>query len=380
MGTAKRNAHPALIAELLREPGGFDFLRAVQVLEAQRTARQPGADGELVGFDRPPSETGLRFGSSASLAFPAKSIASVRAREGPGETAYDVAVSFLGLVGPAGTLPVHYTETVLQRLHAKDASLGDFLDAFQDRGIALFYRAWKKYRLPLAFASSDPARGKLDPVLNAILALLGLLPRARAKPVHAIELAQAHHAGLFADRRRSAAGLRAMLRGLLRCEVAVEEFVGQWIDLDRAAWSRLGDGEGGAPARLGDESVLGARVWSVDARVRVVAGPLDRARFRELWPGGAPVRFLWQLVRAYLGPLIECELVWQLAPDAPAAQHLGSDQRLGRDAWLGWGGNAAPDTRVASPPWHNSRPGSIAPGSVSHDSNAARDAASLAMA
>jgi type VI secretion system protein ImpH len=203
-------------------------------------------------------------------------------------------------------------------------------------------------------------------VLTALLGLVGVLPRPRAKPLGAGELAQVHHAGLFADQRRSASALRGMLGGLLGSPVRLEQFVGQWVALDPGARSRLGDGPGaGLPARLGEESVLGARVWCVDARIRVVAGPLDRARFRELWPGGERVRFLWELLRTYLGPLIECDLVWELAPDAPAAARLGGDQRLGRDAWLGWSEFGRPDTRVPSPPWHNPRPDALRPESHS---------------
>jgi type VI secretion system protein ImpH len=352
MGTEKRQPHPALIERLLREPGAFEFFRAVQLLELHRMASSKGLS-RSVGFDHPRSEVGIHFRSAASLAFPPRAVFAVRAGEEPGPD-YEVEVSFLGLVGPAGTLPVHYTEIVLERLHAKDESLRDFLDAFQNRCAAFFYRAWKKYRLPVAYASTDRKRGEADPVLSSLLSLVGLNPRPRGMELRSEELAQVHHAGLFSDQRRSAQGLSAMLKGLLGCEVEVVQFVGQWIDLDPDAWSRLGDGPGpGMPARLGAEAVLGTRVWSVDTRVRIVAGPLSRERFKRLWPGGEPLRFLRELVRAYLGPLLDFDLVWELYPDAPASLCLGGDQQLGRDCWLGWSGFGEPDTRVSSPPWHN---------------------------
>ena len=226
--------------------------------------------------------------------------------------------------------------------------------------MALFYRAWRKYRLATAYLSTDRSTGEADPILNSLMALVGAVPRRHGETIDAAELAEVHHAGLFSDRRRSANGLRSMLRGLLGCEVEVEQFVGQWLELDPQALARVGSGAGpGVPARLGEETPLGTRVWSVDSRIRVVAGPLDRARFRELWPGGAPVRFLWEVLHAYLGPLVECELHWELAADAPAAVQLGGDQRLGRDCWLGWSERGRPDTRVSSPPWHAPRPLSL---------------------
>jgi type VI secretion system protein ImpH len=359
MAAAKRKPNSALIDKLLREPGAFDFFRAIQVLETSRLGPGGRRARPSVGFDHPVAEVGDRFGVASSLAFPACALTEVEIEDSSAEDAsgYRLLVSCFGLVGPAGTLPAHYTETVLQRLHAKDESLRDFLDLFHERAVALFYRAWKKYRLAASFDSTDRASGRADPVLTSVLALVGLHSRSQGHAITAESLTQVHHAGLFSNRRRSAHGLRAMLRGLLRCEVEIEQFVGQWVELDSATRSRLGEGPGpGTPARLGEEAVLGSRVWSVDSRLRIVAGPLDRGRFRELWPGGDPVQYLREVVRAYLGPLLEFDLVWRLAPSAPAGIALGGGQRLGRDSWLGFGESDRADTLVISPTWHNFEP------------------------
>ena len=363
MGPTQRKPDSPLIRRIQDDPSSFEFFRAVQLLEAHLLARS-GRAGRGIGFDQSSAEVGLRFSVVPTLAFPPTPIAAVketRAVAGVGERtapeAYDVAVSFMGLVGPAGTLPVHYTETLLQRVHAKDNALRAFLDGLHDRTTALFYRAWKKYRLAVSFEQSVPARGEADPILGVFLGLVGRRPRRRGKAFRPEEFGEVHHAGLFSDRRRSARGLQTMLAGLLGCAVRVEQFVGQWIELDAGALGRLGGTDGpGVPARLGDETVLGSRVWSVDSRVRIVAGPLDRARFRELWPGGARVGYVREIVRTYLGPLIEFDLEWELDADAPTPLCLGGAQLLGRDCWLGWSDDGQPVRRVHSPPWHEASP------------------------
>ncbi len=360
MATARRRPHPALIERLLAAPAAFDFFQAVRVLELETAARAPGGAARALDLDRPPSELGLRFRAATSLAFPVHALAAARAVEsaGDGVSGFELEVACLGLIGAAGTLPRHYTVALLERLQLKDPTLREFLDLLQHRTLVLFYRAGCKYRIASAHeAPVARTNAAADPVLEIFLSLIGLGARAAAAEVDPLLAALAHHSGHFANRRRSAEGLRAMLSGLLRCSVRVEQFLGEWVELDLRSRSRLGRGAGpGAQARLGEETTLGTRVWTVDSRVRVVAGPLDRQRFCELWPGSPKLRLLEQLTHAYLGPLIDFEFVWELAANAPAIQRLGSDQRLGRDAWLGWSDVARADVRVASPPGQNRAP------------------------
>ncbi|MEM7518773.1 MAG: type VI secretion system baseplate subunit TssG [Planctomycetota bacterium] len=242
METAQRQSNPALVGEILERPGAFDFFRAVEILEGE--VRRAG--GAFVGSDRGMRGAGanftgpeIRFRVEPTLGFAAAPISKV-AHE---RQSYQLAVSFLGLVGSSGTLPVHYTETLLHRLHQKDYALQTFLDALQDRTVALFYRAWKKHRPTVAFAETNRALGQADPILEMFLGLVGRLPRARGKAIGSTEWSEVHHAGHFSERRRSARGLKILLEGLLRCTVRVEQFVGQWIELDEDALSRLGDRE-----------------------------------------------------------------------------------------------------------------------------------------
>ncbi|HEX5271052.1 MAG TPA: type VI secretion system baseplate subunit TssG, partial [Gemmataceae bacterium] len=143
-GTTPVTPSPRALADRLFAEGyAFDFFQAVRLLEALYPGRQVGGTEEPV-----------RFRAWQSLSFPPSAVAGLRPPDSE-EVPAVMTVAFLGLTGPSGVLPRHYTELLL-RLQ-RDArgpertALRDWLDMFNDRLIALFYRAWRKYRFWLAY-------------------------------------------------------------------------------------------------------------------------------------------------------------------------------------------------------------------------------------
>ena len=75
------------------------------------------------------------------------------------------------LTGPSGVLPRHYTEMLLRwerdrkddEKHAPRA----WFDLFNHRFISLFYRAWTKYRFPVAYERAA-GRGREDAFTAAL--------------------------------------------------------------------------------------------------------------------------------------------------------------------------------------------------------------------
>ena len=64
-------------------------------------------------------------------------------------------VTFMGLAGTGGVLPGHYTQLLIDRVREKDFGLRDFLDLFNHRLIAQFYRAWEKCHFFVGYESSQ---------------------------------------------------------------------------------------------------------------------------------------------------------------------------------------------------------------------------------
>jgi type VI secretion system protein ImpH len=339
---------PRPLAERLFAEGyAFDFFQAVRLLEALYPGRQ------LDGPDEP-----VRFRAWQSLSFPPSAIAGLRPPVSEAAPAV-MTVAFMGLTGPSGVLPRHYTELLL-RLQ-RDArgpertALRDWLDLFNDRLITLFYQTWRKYRFWLAYERRGPEQAEPDPFTRALRSLTGtgtpgLRDRLRVTAHDSAggeqvlasvdDQAVLFYGGLFAHRPRCAAGLNAILADYFRVPAKVLQFQGQWLQLDDPNRSHLGS----ANSTLGSDLVVGQRVWDVQNKVRVRLGPLRYSQFQALLPDRAPAPggktffSLLHLVRLYAGPELDVDV--QLVPRAEEVpecllpESTADGPRLGWDTWL----------------------------------------------
>jgi type VI secretion system protein ImpH len=273
-------------------------------------------------------------------------------------------VTFMGLYGPSGVLPAHYTELLLrleqdQRGPERHA-LRAWLDLFNHRLLSLFSRAWEKYRFPILYERSFHEKAQDDPFTRVLFSLIGLgtnglrqrlqvklavpaePPAAGVPSVPGVlaridDLALLHYAGLLSRQGRSALGLQALLEDYFGLPVKVVQFQGQWLLLDSASQSRMT--EGGA-CLLGINTVAGGRVWDVQSKVRVRLGPLSYEQFTSFLPDLSPdlskknLFLLSHLTRLYLGMELDFEIQLVLrAAEVPPAQLTGG---RGRGRQLGW--------------------------------------------
>ena len=109
-------------------PWRVEFLEAVRQLHA----RSPGRPA--VGRDHQPAQEVVRFAAARSLAFPASQIHSLTPA-GESSKPPTMTVSLMGLHGPLGVLPVHYSELVIEEsnLGGESGPLAAFLDLFHHR-------------------------------------------------------------------------------------------------------------------------------------------------------------------------------------------------------------------------------------------------------
>lgn len=332
MQTEKRQ-HAAVMTEQLRAaPYRYRFAQLLNILV--RLLRQQGIP-YAQAFSRV-----LRFRNSLSLAFPASEIESMQvetldATGTPGQAIPRIHITpaFIGLLGASGTLPLHDTERAAARTSlGADESWKPFIDLFSNRVIGLHYEAWGKYRVEHGL--NTRAQDDLLPMLSA---LGGLRPTSfgPARPYASIPAEVAgFYAGLLRTRPVAASTVERVLGEYFGVPVRVEEFVGAWDPIPQKIRSTLGVTD----PTLGFGTVLGARAWRNDLRVRLHIGPLDDETAKAFLPNGRSHAALKEMVSLFAVPSVQYEI--RLLLDKPCLKPLtlatkGTDRkRLGLNSFL----------------------------------------------
>jgi type VI secretion system protein ImpH len=329
MAAASRRTDSSLDQVLFEEGYRFDFFEAVRLLERLYPAR------EAVGRGATPEHEVVRFRTRISLSFPPSSIYEIDAAEeedGPAE----MTVAFMGLAGLMGVLPRHYTEMLLERMRQKDFTLRDFFDLFNHRFLSLFYRAWEKYRFPVAYERSVQSRDRYDPFSLDLFDLIGMGTGGLREQLVVDGETLLYYSGLLAQQPHSASALESLLGDFFGVAVRVQQFFGEWLKLpseNRARLTSRGD-ENGA---LGN-AILGARFWDQQAKFRLCIGPMTLAQFQTLLPTEKGLRRLVQLTRLCIGQELDFDLQLILkASEVPSCRLGKADAnglRLGWSSWL----------------------------------------------
>lgn len=315
-----RAAGDLLALRLEAKPYSFDFFQAVRRMECAYR------DLPRMGEGRRPREDPVRFSQEPSLAFsPCTVAAYVRRGEGPAARLF---VNFAGLLGPNGPLPLHLTAYARDReRNHGDATFARFLDMFNHRMVALFYRAWASTQQAV---SHDRREG--DRFTRYYLSLFGLgMPSLRDRDAVA-DVAKVHYSGRLVCRTRHAEGLQAILQDYFRLPVVIRQFMGQWLDLPDGCKCRLG--ESPDTGLLGRTTIVGSRFWECQQTFRIRMGPMTFLEFERLLPGGDSLRRLVDWVRNYTGDELRWDAQLVLKAEEVPRIELGRGGRLGWTTWL----------------------------------------------
>jgi type VI secretion system protein ImpH len=301
------------------EPYRFTLFAALRLLE------QLNPERPRLGEARRMSDDAVRLAQPPHLIFAPSDVAALgRAEDGRAR----LEQYGFGVFGPNGALPLHLTEYAFERAaHRADPGMADFINAFQHRFIALFYRAW---------ADGDPVvnldRPASDRFVRCVGALVGLAPPTARDAAPLAARAALGRAALFGRSNRSAASLERALSDYFGLAIHIRPFIGGWLEIPEESRTRLGGQAGGA---LGLGATLGSSSWQCQHQFEIGIGPLEYAAFARFLPGSPAFDELAGIVRFFTND----EWSWQLRPSLAASQapgiELGRAGRLGWTSWLG---------------------------------------------
>ena len=320
MEDERRAASDSLSQALRDKPYAFDFFQAVRQIECAYSHLP------RIGHSHRPQYDPIRFCQNVSLAFAPSAIETFL--EATDEYPGRMFVNFLGLLGTNGPMPLLITEYVYDRLHnQKDKTLASFLNMFNHRMISLFYRAWACNQQNVSHDRTEEDRFAIY-----IGSLFGIGEDSFRNRDAIPDVGKLHYSGRLVCQVRNAEGLREILQDYFGIAVGIEQFIGQWIDIPKEHYCRLG--ESVENAKLGSTLVIGSRFWDCQQKFRIKFGPMHFSEYQRMLPGGDSIRRLIAWVKNYIGDELSWEIQLILSAIEVPNICLGKIGQLGWSTWL----------------------------------------------
>ncbi|MGA9572849.1 MAG: type VI secretion system baseplate subunit TssG [Lysobacterales bacterium] len=322
MGSEGRTETAALsfLAEVSEKPYQYGFFQTVRRINCFYN------DKPLTGQSFRPSDDPIRFTQEPYTFFAPATLGGLKI---DGSSPYpQLSQRFLGLFGPNGPLPLHLTEYARDRSrHHRDHSLAAFADMFHHRVVSLFYAAWAQSQPVVQF--DRPGEDRFAMYVGSLIGLGPKCLRGLDGMHHVSKLAFAGH---LSSLPRHVNGLVSLIEGYFNVPTAVREFIAHWMHIPPNDLVRLG--EAGMNGCLGQNTIIGERVWQRQDKFQLRLGPLSLDRYEAFLPTGKSFNALVAAVRNYVG----IEFLWEvnliLKKEEKPVTCLGKSGALGWTSWL----------------------------------------------
>ncbi len=322
MATGDGHADSPLIKRILAQPHEHSFFAVARALEKSLPSLAE------VGTGSSPADEPLHFAPSTNLSFPSSDLAGLEWSDDR-KTKLRLIATFLGLYGVASPLPYYFQQTAAGD-GSGSAALRAFLNLFDQRIYAFYYRAWKKQRLAELIDSRSQLRARVF-----IGSLAGLV-EAREDQSSPADLRLLASGGLFSILVKSARGLESVLREFFRVRIVVREHAALWRDNPEPA--RLGD----KLKKLGRSIAIGSRICDRAGSFLVQIGPLLVDEARRFLPGSIEHSDLRRVVAQYAPDYLSYEVHLRVQSAGAPAVKLGDE--VAPLGWLSWLGAPARET------------------------------------
>lgn len=279
----------------------FDFFQAVALLEKLLRSQ---------GISDPVNSGYIRIFSDSSLSFPPNDISSIQIKD----EVFHIIVTFMGLSGVSSPLPLYFSDWICR--HKEDSTpLRDFVSIFNNRIYSLFYMAWKRSNPLFTDENTQSVYKKIVSLASMGTSCLKDNPLSFCR--------------LLTSGRGTAEGLSALISLVFNgIPVNVQEFVPEWVEV--YGLKALGG------CRLGEDSLLGSRIYDFTGKFRIVIGPLEPEIFKSFLPGSPSIEKIRKLTDSFMTAPLDYDIEIRIRNQDMEQVILGSKSApLGHSSILG---------------------------------------------
>jgi len=288
----------------------YSFFQLVELLHKISGDNPEDQDWETEGK--------LTFSANASLGFPLSDVSSLEKHP---SNRLKLETTFLGLSGVQSPLPSYILE---QLLHEENSVKKDFLDFFNNRLIALFYRVWRKYRYYVRF--QEDAEDSFSARLFSLVGLANKDIRGDT-PINWCKMLA--YSGMLAGRSRSPQTVAGIIAHCFDLEnVSIRQWQFRYVDIPDNQLFQLGKKN----CQLAEDSVIGSRIGDISSKFVVCISNLDQQRFQQLLPNGDEFEPLCKVIEVILREQMAYDFELSHNIDNVPSLRLGEQQ----GAELGW--------------------------------------------
>ncbi len=303
MERESQSATARLIAQLGDRLPYINFYRFCQLLE------QSQPDKPVTGSSWQVQHEPIRFRPHPGMGFPASEIKGAELPEHP-YLPPTLRITFMGLYGVESPLPTHYIDDIAQQREGVGATM-DFLDIFNHRLIAQYYRIWRKYSYPATFEAGGKDRTSQYLLGLAGLGINGCTDSIAAPASRFLALLPA-----MLLPGRTSEGMASLVRLLAPgTQASVWHHDKRRVPLRKPLTMRVSQ-----PVTLKNRPVMGHYATDVNSQVLMRLTTRDPDEVQGWLPGGELHADLMALLHVYLGSRLDVRLQLcvdrRLLPDA----------------------------------------------------------------
>ncbi len=350
--------HHHVLARLYETPAQFSLLQAIRLIDWQHfylAQQHPELAKKVNGRDFLPEQEQLNFISENNLTRIPTDIVKLRKRQANRPDVMQV--SFMGLTGVNGSLPIYATEELLFAIHYNEFALRNFYDLFNHRAISFYHLAQRKYRVFLDYETTRRQSNTLeaDAFTVALQSLIGTTTSQNEQTPSPDKIVHPdtflYYDFLLSSEIHSAQGLQDLLTDYFfsnhsHISIQILELQEKQLNLPTTQQLKLPSTSdiNAQFNQLGVDTMLGESYTECQSHFRIRISPLDDDWLLQFLPTGRGYTALVELTKHYISPQLSFDIELIKAYASTHDLYLNSDN----PARLGWNTHTATTDKTAA--------------------------------